>query len=112
MANTQKVVGQIIDGNANVTEIKQDNRSRFLNSEEELAEFAFCLSNPWSDTSMHYAIHPDYHKKGSWVASKTIIVYDSIEAQASACGTTPEEAIRNVDLFIKAVIDTYSVDTE
>ena len=89
------------------TTIKQDENGNFLNPQDELEDWAHCLNNPWSDTSMHYSIHPNYQDPTKWIAQKTVIVYDSIEGVIAASGDTPQDAITNCEEFIKKVTEKY-----
>ena len=92
--------------------IDVDEKGQFINSEQELKDWAFALNNPWSDISTHYVVSPNFHFLGEWVAERTVIVYDSVEAHITAAGDSPQQAITNCNEFMKVVIEKYCVDDE
>ena len=94
------------------TKIFQDPEGKFINSEDELHDWAYGLNNPWSDTSTYYHVHPNYHFPGEWVAERTVIVYDNIEMHIAARADSPQDAIVACDEFMKEVIEKYYVSTE
>ena len=91
------------------TKIFQDPKGNFTNPEKDLNDWAFALNNPWSDTSTHYSVHPNYHFPGEWIAERTIIVYDDIEAHIAARADTPQDAIVACDKFMAEVIEKYYI---
>ncbi len=94
------------------TKIYVDKNGIFLNVGKDLQDWAYALNTPWSDTSTHYVVHPNYCNDEEWIAERTVIVYDSIEARIMAAGETPQKAIENCDEFMRAVIKKYYVDDE
>ena len=90
------------------TKIYQNPDGKFTNPEKDLNDWAFALNNPWSDTSTYYEVHPNYHFPGEWIAERTVIVYDSIEAHVAARAETPHDAIVACDKFMQEVIDNYA----
>lgn len=94
--------------------ITQDEEGNFLNKEKDIKDWVYCLNNPWSGTSMSYEINPNYnnHEYEEWVARKTVIVYDSIDACVAARGATPKEALDNLELFILKVTEQYYDEEE
>lgn len=91
--------------------IKKDREGNFINAEDEIKDWVYCLNNPWSGTSMHYEVNPNYLGEG-WVATKTIIVYDFIDAKICANGPTPQEAITACDEAIRVLTEKYYVEDE
>lgn len=113
LTNTNICVGLLWTGDEeHSVKIEQNALGEFLNTEDELHNWAYALNNPWSDTSTHYNVHPNYHFPGEWVAERTIIVYDDIEAHIAARANTPQDAIVACDNFMKAVIEKYYVKEE
>jgi hypothetical protein len=94
------------------TKIEQTPEGDFVNSEEDLKTWANLLNNPWSDTSSHYSIVPNYHFPGEWIAEKNVIVYDDVEAHIAANGDSPVEALKALQEFEKEVIDKYASNEE
>ncbi len=90
--------------------IKQDENGKFVNDDAEIKDWAYALNNPWSNDSMHYTVHPNHKTHEGWIATKTIIVYDSVEAMIAGNGNTPEEAISNCETFLKHVIKEYGIE--
>lgn len=86
--------------------ISKDETGVFINSQDELKDWVYALNNPWSGTSMSYNVYPNY-REGGWIATKTVIVYDSIDAEILASGDTPQDAITNVDQLIIDLSNTY-----
>ena len=93
------------------TVIKQDENGVFLNTEEELKDWVYALTHPWSNTSMHYEATPNYQGEG-WIARKTVVVYDNLDAVVATQGSTPQEAITACEDFIKELSDKYGNQEE
>ena len=55
---------------------------------------------------MLYEVTPNYSESG-WMATKTIIVYDSVDVKICAGGATPQEAITACDEAIKILTEKY-----
>ena len=113
-SKSEVIVGRIWMGNTvPETVIKRDYSGNYINSIDELKDWAHCLNNPWSGTSMNYAVYPNYSGEGwAWIACKEVIVYDSLTACIEAGGNTPQEAITRVDEFIEEVTESYYDETE
>jgi hypothetical protein len=94
------------------TQIMQNPDGSYVNQEDDLRDWAMALNDPWSDTSCYYDVRPNYSFPGEWIAEKTIIVYDSIEAHIAARGDTPQDAIVACDEFMKEVIEKYYIADE
>ena len=92
--------------------IDVDEKGNFVNSEQELKDWASALNDPWSGTSTHYVVHPNFHFPGEWVAERTVVVYDDVEAHITAAGDSPQQAITNCDEFMRAVIEKYYTDDD
>lgn len=94
--------------------ITQDEEGNFLNKERDVKDWVHCLNNPWSGTSMSYEITPNYnnYEYEEWVARKTVIVYDSLDACVAARGSTPKEALENLEDFIQEVTEQYYEEEE
>lgn len=112
MEKNIKLVGSIWPGGDKTIKIQMDENDNFTNEQSELEDWAYCLNTPWSDTSMHYNVHPDYQNTGRWIAEKTVIVYDSIDASIIACGDTPQDAITNCDKFFEEIKTKYYKEEE
>ena len=71
------------------------------------------LNEPWSDTSVHYALHPNFARdvtpETCWVAEYTSIFYDFMQSVAIAYGPTPEEALKNVTQMVEVIIAEYYI---
>lgn len=108
------IVGRIWMGNTvPETIIKRDYSGNYINPIEELKDWAHCLNNPWSGTSMNYAVYPNFcEEEWKWIACKEVIVYDSLSAYIEAGGNTPQEAITRVEEFIEEVTEAYYDETE
>lgn len=94
--------------------ISQDAEGNFISKEQDIKDWVYCLNNPWSGTSMSYEINPNYnnHEYEEWVARKTVIVYDSLDACVAARGSCPTEALENLEAFIKEVTEQYYEEEE
>lgn len=94
--------------------IKQVVEGTFINNEKDIKDWVHCINNPWSSTSMSYEIHPNYnnYEYEEWIARKTVIVYDSLEACIAARGSTPKEALENLEDFILEVTKQYYKEKE
>ena len=99
-------VGSMWLGETHEVPIEQDKDGKFINSEQEIKDWVHLLNNPWSGTSMLYEVTPNYSESG-WVATKIIIVYDSVDAKIRAAGATPQEAITACDEAIKILTEKY-----
>ena len=99
-------VGSMWLGAGHEVFIEQDKDGKFINSEDEVKDWVHCLNNPWSGTSMSYEVTPNYSDSG-WMATKTIVVYDFIDAKICAVGAIPQEAITAVDKFLKELTEKY-----
>ena len=104
--NNENAVGTLwLGGDHNII-IRKNEAGEFINPEDEVKDWIHCLNNPWSGTSMSYEVTPNYSESG-WMATKTIVVYDSIDAKICAIGSTPQEAITAVDNFLKELTEKY-----
>ena len=101
-----------IEDDKHSTKIYVDKSGAFLNSEEELKDWAYALKTPWSGTSTHYNVHPNYRFSGEWVAEKIIVVYDDVDVMIMAAGDSPQQAITNCDKFMEAVIEKYYAEDD
>lgn len=99
-------VGSMWLGETHEVPIEQDKDGKFINSEQEIKNWVHFLNNPWSSTSMSYEVTPNYSESG-WMAIKTIVVYDSIDAKICAGGDTPQEAITALEKAIKVLTEKY-----
>ena len=99
-------VGAMWLGQGHEVFIEQDQDGKFINPEDEIKDWVHCLNNPWSGTSMSYEVTPNYSESG-WMATKTIIVYDFIDAKICAGGATPQEAITACEEAIKVLTEKY-----
>lgn len=99
-------VGSMWLGETHEVPIGQDKNGKFINSEQEIKDWVHCLNNPWSGTSMFYEVTPNY-TEGGWMATKTVVVYDSIDAKICAGGATPQEAITACEEAIKVLTEKY-----
>jgi hypothetical protein len=107
MSNSR--VGTIWYGNSvPETYIEKDENDEFINKESDIKDWIHCLNNPWSGTSMHYEVVPNYGSDG-WVATKVVVVYDTLDASISAKGASPQEAITAVDIALKVLTEKYYV---
>ena len=88
--------------------IEQNPDGTFVNSEDDLRNWANGLNNAWSETSSYYGIHPNFNFPGEWIAEKTTIVYDGIEAHIAGNGNSPQEALAEVDRFAQEIIEKYA----
>ena len=105
-------VGLIWPGDEHSVEIMQDAEGNFITDEKQIKDWVYCLNNPWSGTSMEYEIYPNYQNADEWIARKKVIVYDSLDACIAARGSTPKEALDNLELFILEVTEQYYVEEE
>lgn len=55
---------------------------------------------------MSYEVTPNY-SEGGWIATKIVVVYDSIDARICARGNTPQEAITACEEAIKILTEKY-----
>lgn len=111
--STEYTVGMIWMGDEEHSiPIKQDEEGNFLNTESELLDWAYFMNDPWSDTSIHYNVFPNYQNPAEWVCQKTVIVYDNVEIVVAARGDTPQSAISNCEDFIKEVTEKYCPEEE
>ena len=78
----------------------------FVNPKNEIEDWVHYLNNPWSDTSMGYEVDPNEDGKG-WTAKKTVVVYDTVDAEISAVGNTPQEAVAACEEEIKILTEKY-----
>ena len=99
-------VGSMWLGRGHEVFIEQDKDGKFINPEDEIKDWVHCLNNPWSGTSMSYEVTPNYSESG-WMATKTIVVYDFIDAKICAKGDTPQEAITACEEAIKVLTEKY-----
>lgn len=99
-------VGSMWLGETHEVPIEQDKDGKFINSEQEIKHWVHFLNNPWSGTSTSYEVTPNYSESG-WIATKTIVVYDSIDAKICAEGDTPQEAITACEEAIKVLTEKY-----
>ena len=99
-------IGSMWLGETHEVPIEQDKDGKFINSEQEIKDWVHLLNNPWSGTSMSYEVTPNYSESG-WVATKTIVVYDFIDAKICAGGATPQEAITACDEAIRVLTEKY-----
>lgn len=102
--NEEVVVGLLWCGGKNV-EIKKSGNS-FINPKDEIEDWVHYLNNPWSDTSMGYEVDPNENGKG-WTAKKTVVVYDTVDAEIFAVGNTPQEAVAACEEEIKILTEGY-----
>lgn len=87
--------------------IKQDANGNFISPKKDIEYWIHCINNPWSITSVNYEIRLNYQNIDEWIARKFVIVYDSFDACIAARGTTPEEALSNLEEFILEVTKRY-----
>lgn len=99
-------VGSMWLGQGHEVFIEQDKDGKFINPEDEIKDWIHFLNNPWSGTSMSYEVTPNYSESG-WMATKTIVVYDFIDAKICAGGDTPQEAITACEEAIKVLTEKY-----
>lgn len=99
-------VGSMWLGQGHEVFIEQDKDGKFINPEDDIKDWVHCLNNPWSGTSMSYEVTPNYSESG-WMATKTIVVYDFIDAKICARGDTPQEAITACEEAIKVLTEKY-----
>lgn len=104
--NNENAVGTLwLGGDHNII-IRKNEAGEFINPEDEVKDWVHCLNNPWSGTSIYYEVHPNYQGEG-WIAEKTVIVYDFIEAKVSGAGNTPQEAITACEEAINVLTEKY-----
>ena len=76
-------------------------------------DWLYGLANPWSETSLHYVVHPNHAPANKfnvgeeWVAEYTSIFYDCLESIAIGYGSSPQEAIDNVANMVAELIAKY-----
>jgi predicted RNase H-like HicB family nuclease len=87
--------------------IKQDANGNFISPKKDIELWIYYINNPWSITAVNYEILPNYENINEWIARKFVIVYDSIDACIAARGTTPGEALSNLEEFILEVTEQY-----
>lgn len=102
--NKEIVVGSLWCGGKTI-EIKKLGDT-FVNPENEIEDWVHYLNNPWSDTSMGYEVNPNGNGDG-WTAEKTVVVYDTVDAEIRAIGSTPQEAVAACEEEIRALTEKY-----
>ena len=105
--NKEVVVGLLWCGGKTI-EIKKLG-DIFINPKNEIEDWVHYLNNPWSDTSMGYEVDPNEDGKG-WIAKKTVVVYDTVDAEISIVGSTPQDAVAACEEEIRALTEKYCKD--
>ena len=105
--NNEKVVGSLWCGGKTIEIKKLDDT--FVNPKDEVEDWVHYLNHPWSDTSMGYEVDPNEDGKG-WPAKKTVVVYDTVDAEIRAVGSTPQEAVAACEEEIRALTEKYYKD--
>lgn len=105
--NNEVVVGLLWCGGKTI-EIKKLGNT-FVNPKNEIEDWVHYLNHPWSNTSMGYEVDPNEDDKG-WTAKKTVVVYDTVDAEIFMVGNTPQEAVAACEEEIRALTKKYCKD--
>jgi hypothetical protein len=96
---------------------REDLESTDADKQREVQGWLNGISEPWSDTSVAYNIHPSYEtgaipEEERWVCDYNSIVYDGIEAHVRAHGNSPQTAFQKCIALIQELLSDYADSEE